>query len=113
MNKQNILNVDIHQELLSINSTAKMLGVSTATVRNWVKAGFLPLHSSKTSYVFDKKNVERIKSKLLTGQFEKLTKRANKIKSQKTFVPTEYTNSKKDQSWKTACLFQKEKASKL
>ena len=92
MNKQNILDMDVHQDILNINSTAKILGVSTATVRNWVKAGDLPLHSSSKSYYFDKKDVEKIKLKIFTGQFAKLTKRANKIKSQKIFVPTEYTN---------------------
>ena len=96
MNEQNIFDVDIHQKLLNINNTAKILGVSTATVRNWVKAGTLPLHNH-SHYVFDKKTVEKFKLKLHTGQLDKLTKRANKIKSQKNFIPIEYTNNKKDQ----------------
>ena len=95
MNKQNILDRDVHQKLLNINNTAKVLGVSTATVRNWAKAGALPLHNH-SHYVFDKKTVEKFKSKILTGQLEKLTKRANKVKSQKKIIPIEYINNKQD-----------------
>ena len=105
MNKQNIANVHINQELLNINNTAKILGVSTTTVHKWVKAGALPLHSSNSPYVFDKKDIEKVKSKLLTGQFAKLKKRANKTKSKKIFVPEEYTNNKKDQAVLYPILF--------
>ena len=90
---QSILN---HQDLLHINDTAELLGVSTATVRNWVKSGALPLNSH-SHYVFNKKEVEQFKLKLHTGQLEKLNKRANKIKSKKIFFPQEYTQNKTDQ----------------
>lgn len=31
--------VDAHKEILNIENTAELLGISTATVRNWVKSG--------------------------------------------------------------------------
>ena len=85
-------------ELMSVNNVADFLKVSTATVHNWVKCGILPLHDLSHPYVFDKKNIEKLKLKLVTGQLEKLNRRANKIKSKKIFIPKEYTKNKKDQN---------------
>ncbi|MYE07711.1 MAG: helix-turn-helix domain-containing protein, partial [Oligoflexia bacterium] len=34
--------IDTHKEILNIENAADILGISTATVRNWIKSGQLP-----------------------------------------------------------------------
>ena len=82
--------VDSHKEILTIENTADTLGISTATVRNWVKNGQLPIHTKNNNCFFYRADIEKIKSKLLSGEWEKLNKRANKIKAKRTFIPKEH-----------------------
>ena len=77
-------------EVLNIKNTADLLGVSTATVRNWVKSGHLSAYNKDNEQVFYKADIESIKLKLFSGDWDKLNKRANKIKASKTFIPSEY-----------------------
>ena len=79
---------------LNIENAADLLGISTATVRNWVKSGQLPTNNSNNNYFFYRTDIEKIKSKLLSGELEKLNKRANKIKSKRTFIPEEHIKTK-------------------
>ena len=90
VNNTSDLIVDTHKEILNIENTAELLGISTATVRNWIKCGYLHIHNKSNKYFFYKTDVENIKSKLLSGELEKLNKRANKIKAKRTFVPEEH-----------------------
>jgi len=76
--------------VLNLESVASFLGISTATVRNWVKCGYLETLGEKTKYFFHKKEVENIKENIANGNFEKLNKRANKSKADRTFIPEEY-----------------------
>ena len=66
---------DQNSECFSIEESAKILGVSGATVRNWIKTGYLKVVSkgkvSKESVENFKKNISGI---------EKLNQRANKSK---------------------------------
>ena len=82
--------VDTNKEVLNIENTAELLGISKATVRNWIKCGYLPTYNKNNKYFFYRTDVENIKSKLLNGELEKLHKRANKIKAKRTFVPEEH-----------------------
>ena len=82
--------IDSHKDTLSIENTAELLGISTATVRNWIKCEYLPAYNKNNKYFFYKTDIENIKSKLLNGELEKLNKRANKIKASRTFVPEEH-----------------------
>ena len=77
---------DARRDILNMESAAELLGVSTATARNWVKCGHLPSYNRKYFYRAD---VENIRSKILTGELKKLNKRANKLKSGRTFLPEE------------------------
>ena len=85
------------QPVLNIEETAAFLGISTATVRNWIKIGFLPAQG-KISKFFYKKDLEVLRQKLLDGEIEKLISRANKLKSHKTFIPKEYLKNNLDQN---------------
>ncbi|MFH1187668.1 MAG: helix-turn-helix domain-containing protein [bacterium] len=83
-----------NEAVLNIENTAAFLGISTATVRNWVKCGHLQTFEDNTKYFFHKKNIEDVKSKILNGDLEKLNKRANKAKADRTFAPDEYIQDK-------------------
>jgi len=83
-----------NEAVLNIENTATFLGISTATVRNWVKCGYLRTIEENTKYFFHKKDIEDIKSKISNGDLEKLNKRANKAKADGTFVPDEYIENR-------------------
>ncbi len=78
------------ETVLNLESAASFLGISTATVRNWVKCGYLETLGEKTKYFFHVKEVKNIKENISNGNFEKLNKRANKSKADRSFVPEEY-----------------------
>ena len=82
--------VNTRKEILNIENTADLLGISTTTVRHWIKSGQLPTYNKNNNYFFYRTDVEKIKSKLLSGELEKLNKRANKIKAKRTFIPEEH-----------------------
>ena len=82
--------IDTHKEILNIESVADILGISTATVRNWTKTGHLTIYNKNNNQFFYRTDIEKIKRKLLSGELEKLTKRANKIKAKRTFIPEEH-----------------------
>ena len=83
-----------NEAVLNLESTATLLGISTATVRNWVKCGHLQTLGEKTKYFFHLTEVENIKSNIANGNLEKLNKRANKAKADRTFLPDEYSQDK-------------------
>lgn len=83
-----------NEAVLNLESTATLLGISTATVRNWVKCGHLQTLGEKTKYFFHLTEVENIKSSIANGNLEKLNKRANKAKADRTFLPDEYSQDK-------------------
>ncbi len=80
-------------DILNIANTAELLGISTTTVRNWVKSQYLPAYSKNNKYFFYKDDIKAIKLKLLNGKLEKLKNRANKITAQRTFIPEEYVQN--------------------
>ncbi len=82
--------VSNNKAVLNIESVATLLGISTATVRNWVKCGYLQTFNENTKCFFHKREIEGIKLKILNGDLEKLNKRANKVKADRTFAPEEY-----------------------
>lgn len=86
--------INSNEAVLNLESAATLLGISTATVRNWVKCGHLQTFNEDAKHFFHKKDVENIKSKILSGDLEKLNKRANKMSAGKTFVPDEYMQDK-------------------
>ena len=87
MNNQN-------EAVLNLESTATFLGMSTATVRNWVKCGYLQTLDEKAKYFFRLSEIENIKSNIVDGNLEKLNRRANKSKAERTFIPEEYLMDK-------------------
>lgn len=76
--------------IFDLEKTATFLGISTATVRNWVKCGYLATHNEDRSYFFHLAEIENLKTNIANGNLEKLNGRANKSKAERTFIPDEY-----------------------
>jgi N-6 DNA Methylase len=73
------------QKQISIQSFASQLGVSVATIRNWIKAGIVPTNFRET-------DVLRLQEALNSGQIARLRTRANKTTSKSVNIPTEYAS---------------------
>ena len=77
---------------LSVSTAAAIIGVSSATMRNWAKAGHV--HPIQTKPLeFSDVDVLNLKQKLSAGTLQKLTTRANKQASLASVLPAEYANS--------------------
>lgn len=82
--------------ILDVSDTANLLGVSSATVKNWVRCGYLEKAGGQSKYIFIKEDVENLRSDIISGKSVKLKKRANKGKALGTFIPDEYLQGKED-----------------
>lgn len=64
---------------ISTAEAASILEVSTATIRNWAKAGLLvPVARQGRAVEFDQNDLEALKQKIDQGEVKKLDRRANK-----------------------------------
>jgi type I restriction-modification system DNA methylase subunit len=79
---------------LDIQETLSILGVSSATVRNWIKHEYLtPQKMYSKKLTFDYEQVNKLKEKIASGELNRLNKRANKKHSSTTFIPDEYAEN--------------------
>ncbi len=76
---------------LNITQTSEILGVSNATIRNWIRHNYLSPIEKENNVLFDYKEVQTLKENINNGNIVRLNKRANKRNSAKTFIPKEYT----------------------
>lgn len=81
-------------ELINISKASELLGVSTATVRNWIKTGQLTCNTNGRNKLLDKREIEQFRSDIQNGKTERLNNRANKRNSKSTFIPTEQLSHK-------------------
>jgi type I restriction-modification system DNA methylase subunit len=73
---------------ISINQAAQIIGVSSATIRNWVKAGYVsPVNARPLAFSED--SLISLKNQISDGSIPKLHIRANKAQSKQHFVPLE------------------------
>ena len=86
--------IDEKKRMLTLENTASFLGISTATVRNWIKCGYLKTLNGQFTNLFYLSEIENVKLKIANGSLEKLSKRANKSKADRTFIPEEYLQDK-------------------
>jgi len=77
---------------LSVSDVACRIGVSKATIRNWVKAGHLCALSTGGRLAFAESEILRLKNDLATGRLAKLCRRVNKTHSTSQFIPMEYAD---------------------
>ena len=69
------------------------MGISTATVKNWVKCGYLQTYTADKRY-FHLAEIENVKTNIENGNLNKLNVRANKSKAERTFIPDEYLQNR-------------------
>ncbi len=81
------------EKVLSSIETARMLGISVSSVRNWVRHGFIESVSSGADYAFLMNDVCTLQSRIESGDLKRLSSRANKINSSRTFLPGELLGS--------------------
>lgn len=77
---------------LSVRSAAAIIGVSSATMRNWAKAGYVHTIQIKP-LSFSDVDVLNLKKKLSAGTLQKLKTRANKQGSKVSILPAEYATN--------------------
>ncbi|MFZ2324851.1 MAG: N-6 DNA methylase [Ignavibacteriaceae bacterium] len=82
MNKQS--------SVLSITNTAEELGVSVATIRNWVRHKYLTPIWMKEGDYFELLEINSLRDQISNGEISRLNNRANKRNSNRKFVPKEY-----------------------
>ena len=78
------------KNVIDLEKAASFLGISTATVRNWVKCGHLKTYTDDKRYFFHLSDIENVKANITNGNLKKLNGRANKSKAERTFIPDEY-----------------------
>lgn len=85
-------------KIIELAETADFLGVSKATIKNWIRHKYLsPLINNKTT-VFDYNEVKLLKENISNGAVARLNNRANKRESTKRFIPSEYSKTNSDNS---------------
>jgi len=78
------------EELITKKKTATILGISTASVNNWIRHGYLKSYNNN----FNEREVFDLKKKIDIGEVNRLQKRANKTSSKNVFIPDEYVTKK-------------------
>lgn len=86
------------KQVLSSSETARMLGISVTSVRNWVRHGFISSVSAGSEFLFLRDDVVSLRSRIESGELHRLSSRANKTGSSKTFVPDELFENEEDRS---------------
>lgn len=84
----------LKDQKIDLQEAASLLGVSSATVKNWIGHSYLTPDAINTKkVVFDYLQVKALKEKIATGEVNRLNKRANKKNSSATFIPEEYAQN--------------------
>jgi len=93
MTNLELFDADLEVDYLTLEATADVLGVSVATVNNWLKLGVLSLSQSSKKKSVSKSSVIELKEKIDLGESEKLQKRANKKHSAKKRIHNELNDA--------------------
>ena len=97
------------KEIIDIKTAANILGVSTATIRNWVKCKELKVVTTNKKLSFFNDDIIAIKKDIEKGKTKKLYSRANKSKAERTFFPKEYQNTEISSSLKIIAYIKEHK----
>jgi type I restriction-modification system DNA methylase subunit len=76
---------------IGLQETVSMLGVSSATVKNWIRHNYITFQEKRDGQIFFNYNeIDELKGKISNGTIDRLNGRANKRHSNFTFIPSEY-----------------------
>lgn len=75
---------------VSLQETASILAVSSATVRNWIRHDYLRPARSSSGMQFRDRDVRILREKIISGSIPRLARRANKATARRSFIPEEY-----------------------
>lgn len=79
---------------IDLGEAVTVLGVSSATVKNWIKHNYLtPEKMEEGKIFFDYEQVRDLQEKIRSGTIDRLNKRANKRHSTNIFIPEEYVEN--------------------
>jgi len=92
MTNLDLFEAERETDYLTLEDAAGVLGVSVATVNNWLKLGVLIRSTSVKKKAVAKASVDELKIKIDLGDSEKLQKRANKKYTSKKRVHNELNN---------------------
>lgn len=77
------------ERIITTRESSRLLDVSEATVRNWVRHGYLsPLEDTTGAFYY--KEVLSVKRQLASGKINRLNQRANRTRLGRTMIPAEY-----------------------
>jgi hypothetical protein len=79
---------------VTLDETASILAVSSATVRNWIKHDYLRPAGRVSGILFRYDEVRRLHERILDGSIPRLARRANKATAKRLFIPEEYLGEK-------------------
>ena len=77
---------------ISVDHAAKLVGVSTDSMRNWARAGHIAPARARP-LAFTEMAVLSLKTQLGSGVLQKLKTRANKARSEENILPGEYASN--------------------
>jgi hypothetical protein len=80
--------------LVTLDETASILAVSSATVRNWIKHDYLRPAGGVSGMRFRYGEVRRLHERIQDGSIPRLARRANKATAKRSFIPEEYLGEK-------------------
>src|SRR4051812_506617 len=75
---------------IALPEVVSILGVCTATVKNWIRHQYLTADRIGGKLFFERHQVNSLKEKIASGEIDRLNRRANKKESRTTFIPGEY-----------------------
>ena len=81
-----------YMKQISVDNAAQIIGVSSATMRNWTKAGYIR-PASMRPLSFLEGSVLNLKEQIDSEAFGKLKTRANKAAASKSIFPEEYATN--------------------
>ena len=88
--------MDPGKDSLNLHEASSILGVSSSTVRNWVKHEYLRPLEDAGRLAFSPRDIARLKGRIARGSLSRLSSRANKGISNRTFIPDEYLGNSRN-----------------
>jgi len=81
---------------LTLDEASSLLGVSSSTVRNWVKHEYIKPVEGAGRFIFHSGDIKRLRRDIRSGTVARLGGRANKATANRTFIPDEYMHNSRN-----------------